>query len=522
MRFTIAFFLVVACAGFAATSAYGAGDGPNAGFHRVALDSAASFPDPGLTARRQRVVILHAWQKDLARQLKAADPSVRVLVYKNLSFIACDAYAWGTYVPQGVRCPEVEANHSDWFLTDSTGARLVSGGYSWLYVMDVGNPAYQDAWATGVITEARADGWDGVFMDDVNSTLKYHLAPTRVAKYPTDAQWTAATRAMLSTVGPRIQANGLLAVANVCCSREHPIWAEWLNFLSGAMDETFTKWGAGPGEGYIWDWGAGGWATQLEEVRATEAQGKLFLGVSHSAPGDVQAARYGLATMLLASSGRASFSFAPDYTTETWFPDYDRALQLGAPLGSYSRSSAAYRREFLNGTVVVNPSQTSQTVALSRPHIGPNGSQISSLTLAPTTGAILLVSTGSPPPPQPPPPPPPPPPGRRCKKRCSIQLFAGGMAGESATAQVEVRGRVSVAPKQAGVLSLASRRGVRVVRLQRWTGRGWRLVARLRTRRGAAFSVRVRLRGPAYLRAVVRHRGVQARSRVVRISRAGR
>jgi Hypothetical glycosyl hydrolase family 15 len=514
MRQTIVLTLVTACAAFAAVPSQAAGDGPFAGFHRYATDTNASFPDPGLTAGRQRIVILQAWKKDVAQQLKAADPSVRVLVYKNLSFVACDAYSGQQYVPQGVRCPDVQSHHPEWFLTTSSGARLTSSGYPWLFLLDVANAGYQNAWADGVIAEARADGWDGVFMDDVNSTVKYHLSESSVVRYPTDAQWSAATRSMLANVGPRIRAAGLLAVANVCCSREHPIWGDWLGFLSGAMDETFTKWGSSPTDGYIWDWGAGGWSTQLEQVRQTEAQNKLFLGVSHSAPGDASAAAYGLATMLLASNGRSSFSLAADYTTETWFPDYDRALQLGTPTEAYVRSGSVYRREFGNGTVLVNPSRTSQSVTLSRPHLAADGSRISSLTLAPTSGAVLLAASGTPEPP--------PPPTKRKKPKPRIVLATVRATAQAAFVRVTLRGRVLARPEQAELLSQASRRGVRTVHLYRRTPRGWRFVVGLRTQRGTAFSARLRVRGRAVFRAVVSHRGVNARSRVVRVGRLAR
>jgi Hypothetical glycosyl hydrolase family 15 len=387
--------VVVLGAPAGATSAGPLTSTPYAGFVRTAIDSNPTFPDVGRTARSNRFVILQSWKKELAQQLKAADPTVKVLAYKNLSFVSCDAYADETYVPQGVRCPDVNADHPEWFLTDSTGNRLSSSGYPWLWLLDVGNAAYQDAWAQGVIDEAVADGWDGVFMDDTNPTVRYHVDPARVARYPNDAAWRAATRSMLERVGPRIRTAGLLAIANVCCARDHgTVWNDWLPSLSGAMDEMFTKWGNDPGTGYVWDWGAGGWSGQLEEVKQAEAQGKYFLGIAHSRSTDARAATYGLATMLLATQGRSSFALAEDYTNETRFSVYDRALQLGAPAGAYFRAGAAYRRNFAAGTVVVNPSLASVTVALGAEYLTESGARVTAVTLGPTTGAVLLAAGG--------------------------------------------------------------------------------------------------------------------------------
>ena len=363
-----------------------------AGLVRTAIGTDAAFPNLAASARSHQIVILQSWKTDLLRQLKAANPSVKVIAYKNLSFVSCDQYSNGTDVPQGVRCPDVNANHPEWFLTDPFGNRLSSSGYPWLWLLDVGNRAYQDTWAQNVINEAKAEGWDGIFMDDANPTLRFHLDPARVAKYPTDSAWKGATRSMLENVGSRIRANGLLAIANICCARDQgTVWKDWLPYLSGAMDETFTKWGNDPSVGYVWDWGAGGWSAQLDEVREAEAQGKYFLGISHSVATDDKAATFGLTTMLLASQGRSTFALAYDYANETYFPVYDRARRLGAPLGTYYRVGAAYRRQFAAGTVVVNPSLSSVRVDLGGSYAGADGVSVTSVTLGPTTGSVLLA-----------------------------------------------------------------------------------------------------------------------------------
>jgi Hypothetical glycosyl hydrolase family 15 len=466
---------------------------PYAGFVRTAIDGNATFPDVAATARDNRFVILQSWKQDLARQLKAANPDVKVLAYKNLSFVSCDEHSNQEHVPQGVRCADVNANHPEWFLTDAAGDRLRPAGYPWLWLLDVGNPAYQDAWADGVITEARADGWDGVFLDDVNPTVRYHLDPARVARYPSDSAWGAATQSMLERVGPRIRAAGLLAIANVCCARDHgTVWRDWLPSLSGAMDEMFTKWGNDPASGFVWDWGAGGWSAQLEEVREAEAQGKYFLGIAHSRATDARAAAYGLGTMLLASQGRSSFALAQDYTSETRFPVYKRASQLGAPAGAYFRVGAAYRRNFAGGTVVVNPSRSPVTVALGGEYLGKTGTPVRTVTLGPTTAAILLTA------------------GRGAGFR-----FTSGVAEARASAGSVRRVRVRLSGR---VLARASGRSVARVTLYRRTARGWRPLARVRTSARGRFRVERRVRTSARalrLRAVGVSSGLTVRSRVV-------
>ncbi len=524
--------LIAVLAAGAVPRAVAAAEGPNAAsFNRFAIDSNASFPDVARTARRHGFVILQSWQHDLARRLKAEDPDLKVLAYKNLTFVSC-AGTEGQYVPQGVRCADAQANHPDWFLTDAGGNRLNSTGYPWAWLMDLGNPSYQRAWADGVIPELKAGGWDGVFMDDTNSTLRYHFDVGRVARYPTDTAWTGATRSMLAAVGPRIREAGLLAVGNVCCERlQRGIWKDWLPFLDGALEEMFTKWGNDPAVGYQWDWGSDGWSAQLEQVQEAESQGKYFLGVSHSRADDPRAAIYGLGTMLLASQGRSSFSLASDYTQETWFADYDRASTLGLPLGAYSRMGPVYRRDFVSGAVVVNPSLSTVHVALGGLYSTTGGDEVQSLTLAPTSASILLSTPGTvgtpPPPPAEPPPapvePPPPPafppptlpaaevPAPKVKKRPKVQ-FAVVLTRPTARRVVGIRlnGRLvgATAPDGRSVTILGRTRA------------GWRQLGRARTRAGGAFRISRRLRVDARilrLRAVVAHAGTPVRSGVLTV-----
>lgn len=104
--------------------------------------------------------------------------------------------------------------------------------YDWLWAADVGDPGYQDRWTKRVLDEAP---WDGVFVDDVNSTLRHHTAVEDVARYPTDSAHAAATSSALETIGPRIRSAGRLVVANVCCEDASPgNWARSLRFTSPA------------------------------------------------------------------------------------------------------------------------------------------------------------------------------------------------------------------------------------------------------------------------------------------------
>src|SRR5215210_2384158 len=278
--------------------------GATVGHVRVAIDSAATFPSYSQTASREQYVILQAWQQDRMRALKAANPNIRVLVYKNLSFSAASTSTSG-FASTGVKYGEADAGHPEWFLLNTSGQRFTSNGYGYLWAMDVGSAGYQQRWADNVISELTSQGWDGVFMDDVNTTMKYHYDVESIAKYPSDAAYAAATRSALATIGPRVRAAGKLAVANIGSWPEYPsVGDDWLQFLDGGMDEMFLKWGTSPGQGYAW---AGRWEQQLKSLKQAEGDGKLFLAITHSAAGDADAARFGYATMLLGGNGHGRF-----------------------------------------------------------------------------------------------------------------------------------------------------------------------------------------------------------------------
>ena len=342
---------------------------------------------------------------------------MKALVYKNLTFTVsygCRNGVDDPYQSTGVGYCDAGKNHPDWFLTDGSNARLNSNYFPQAWAMDVGNPGYQAQWLSNVLSDVRSGGWDGVFMDDTNTDMSWHLANRTIAKYPTGAAWRAATRSMLATAGPALTSAGFLAIPNIAAPwgsdyDAQATWSDWIHFTSGASQEHYSKWGSDSS-----GWLAGNeWTYQQRFQALTEDVGKVFLGITYAPRADVRTMTWARANFLLfdqpANGGALVYEFtdpeAQDPYASSWTSD------VGAPLGPRFQVGPAWRRNFDGGTVLVNPTTSTVTVALEQPYLRQDGSPTTSVTLAPTSGAILRSSgVATPPAPPAPPPPPTPPP----------------------------------------------------------------------------------------------------------------
>jgi hypothetical protein len=312
-------------------------------------------------------------------------------MYKNLS--ASIDYESNAYLTTGVSYDEADTQHPEWFLRNTSGQRFTHRDYSYLWAMDVGSPSYQQRWADNVLKSLNTLGFDGVFIDDTNPTMKGHYDPSKVAKYPTDAAYQQATESALAKITPQLKSAGYGVVANIGHFGEYPdVGRSWLQYLDGAMDENFGKWGNTAGSGYAWE---DYWNNELGSLKYAQEHGKDFLAVTHSADGDVAAARYGWATMLLGAAGHAQFALHSNYTSETWFPEYD--YEIGEPVGPESRtSSGVHRRQFSNGIVVVNPTSGQLSADLcGGTYSGSGHGHVTNIQLGPNSAAILTLDGGS-------------------------------------------------------------------------------------------------------------------------------
>ena len=288
-----------------------------------------------------RYVILHSDRASLIPALKAANPQLKVLVYKDMA--AALSWAGNTQVPAGVSMAEAEAN-PDWFLKDTTGKRIEWCDFAGDWQMDVGSRSYQDRWAANVAADMRANGWDGVFVDDTNASQSWHLCGRTIAKYPTDAAYAAATRSFLANAGPALTSQGFLVIPNIYLpysSSALSTWLDWISFTSGGMQEFWSKWGTSS-TGHF---GGADWTYRQQFLGATQKAGKIFLGLSYAPNADVRSMRYARSTFLLDWDGGASAVLfegesGGDPTSVDWMTD------IGTPRGARYPVGAAWRRDY--------------------------------------------------------------------------------------------------------------------------------------------------------------------------------
>jgi Hypothetical glycosyl hydrolase family 15 len=547
---------------------------------RICTSCAASGGD----LSRYDYVILHAWEHGRIAALKAANPNLKAIVYKDMSFTVSYAAHDGVdneLLPAGVGYHDADTNHPEWFLLDTQGRRVESAYFPGLWLMDVGNAAYQQAWLENVARELRARGWDGVMLDDTNYSADWHLAGRKLARY-TDAGYRAATRSFLARVGPPLMGEEFLVLPNVYTAwpSGHDVWRDWLQFTSGAVQEYWTKWGDDRSMHFT----GADWSYRREFLRITQEAGKIYLGITYAPADDMRSMRYARANFLLDwDGGPSALVFEPSPGGQDPYSD-EWTADVGTPLGRAYQVGRAWRRDFSAGVVLVNPSTSTATVELGRTFRTPDGAAVSRVTLRAGSGHVLGSTRDTTPPET-----------RlaarpitptstrnasfrafaserrarfRCRlddgtvRRCRRSILLTGLSRGSHTlrvAAVDRAGNVDATPaehtwtvrRRASRIRLTADRrgGARVVRivvgrvrasslsarvveaavegrrsvtLYRQARQGWRPVARLRTGLRGGFERRLRFRrGARFARvlAVARYGDATVASRVVRVRR---
>jgi hypothetical protein len=368
-----------------------------AGVGMIRLGDSAKIGSEHLT--RSAYVILSPFNGYLARGIRAGNPNTTVLAYKSSmdlkSNAACTANPAGC--DTGITFAEAQAHDAaspkdPWILRDSHGNPM-TGGYPDNYLGDVGSASFQTRWLANVSTFLRANGLSGVFIDNVLGDLSGWSQGRFPTKYANDPAWEDAMASFVSRVGPALQRQGFFVAVNAYKPYPDDIswWRRIARWTDGLTDEFWQQNPNDVRQLYTSDapsW-TGHWDYWQQLVGVAQKNGSSFFGISYGDTSDTRLMQYGRASFLIAWNGRGGAYFfnplaAADPWQEAWTAD------IGRPVASRYRVGSGWRREFSNGTVVVNPSSTkSQSFTFAHAYVTADGQSVKQLTLAPTSAAIL-------------------------------------------------------------------------------------------------------------------------------------
>lgn len=247
---------------------------------------------------------------------------------------------------------QISEQHPDWFLFDMNGQRIVlqDDSSNW-YLMDPGNLGWRSFYLDRVKKFQADPNWDGVFLDNLPVTLAFREADgTLPAAYPTDDAYQTAIQEFLKFLYEEyFQPNRKLLFANLVSRKDDADWVNHINYLDGAMHE-----------GWAIDWPDGYrspevWEKHMQLAEQTQRLGKYIILVSQGTQEDSTLQRFAFASYMLVNHGRAAFRYAnSDDYDEIWLYD-TYAASLGEALGDRYPLGSAWKRDFSNGSVLVNP-----------------------------------------------------------------------------------------------------------------------------------------------------------------------
>jgi hypothetical protein len=341
----------------------------------VALDEARRFNF--ITASR-------AMFKPYVGKMKQANSSLTLLVYLI-----------GTHL----RDVEIDGIPDDWFAKDANNHRITSP-YDF-YLMDPSNPEWVNFVKERCVEWRAYSGYDGCFLDTMGiaPTLPGYESALPINKV-TGKPWTAPDWLKATThiadearkaVAPKLLLIQGTAQGDRYYSSANPT-SQLLNGSDGSMIEMFLR---TPEASVTKFPPEARWKQDVDMVADHGARGKYVLATtklwSKATPEQYdQWHEYALGSFLLGFNGRGgAFVFLRGKLITD-------SPQIGALIGSPSTTTYArnakgyYERSFANGKVFVNPTKTSYTISLGGSYKTLKGVTVTSITLAPNRGAVLV------------------------------------------------------------------------------------------------------------------------------------
>ncbi|HEY3311093.1 MAG TPA: putative glycoside hydrolase [Anaerolineales bacterium] len=314
--------------------------------------------DFGLIARNFNFYIMSKGDEPERDSLIALGAPRPVLEYIRFDAImdpqSCTRDPWQNNVAfyAGDYC-NISQQHPDWFLIDQFGQRYYRDTSGERFVlMDPGNPGWRNFFLERIKQIQDSDpNWGGVFLDNVDVTFSRREGGDSLpVNYPDESSFQSKVQGFLEFLykgyfGP----SGRLLFGNIIDRRSASEWLSNLAYLDGSMYE-----------GWAIDWPEGYrpvkiWEKHMDLAERTQAMGKYIILVSQGNQNDFELQEFAFASYLLIDHGKAAFRFANSQNyNQAWLYD-NYSIKLGNALGTRFRLGKAWRRNFTNGFVQVNP-----------------------------------------------------------------------------------------------------------------------------------------------------------------------
>lgn len=337
------------------------------------------------TAKSTDLVVATRYQyRGLVGAMRAANPNLKIYAYSNGA--ALDP-------------SEVPFYPSSYLARNASGG-VVKSMYG-NYIADISSSGWAQSRITDCTNALAFSGYDGCYFDMLGSGL---LFPGYLSSLPinpatgqawTHAEWIARTAQMIAgfraalpvpVIGNGLN-NGRRYWANPGGSRPlvqsgKVIVAECYNRLPTEDPNAIIAFSR--------------WKQDLDMITDAEANGGAVLAEAKVEVAATQAQidrwhKFSLASFLLATNGQSSYLFVTLDPNSHYYDDPWARPNLGAPTSSYYVDpSGAYVRDFATGKVVVNPNATPLTISLGRPMVTLTGATVTALTLAPSSGEVLV------------------------------------------------------------------------------------------------------------------------------------
>jgi len=237
--------------------------------------------------------------------------------------------------------------HPDWFLRDQAGTPIIYEDYAY---MDPGAEGWRNFWLER-IREMQAEGWDGVFLDNLDASQRRHTRQgVTLANYASDTEFRQAFQGFLMyIVSSYFEPAGRPVYANVTEFPDYEAVNDFTPYLDGMMNEA---WAVGWNENWR---SVEEWEADLQAAQELQAAGKHLILVSQGMPNNLQRQSFAYGSYLLIANDHASFRYAHSsiYNTTSLYPNYQ--INLGQPLGERYPVGRGWQRDFSHGQVFVDP-----------------------------------------------------------------------------------------------------------------------------------------------------------------------